>query len=349
MDGGARHPGPRPARGGATSLYLASGRHLHSPGALRAAHAPLGELAADLAHLVPLGARRRRFLRAVERATDAELAASPIGRYLSRDAFSEWVRCLLMYAYSTPYARTPELSAALAAPMLRRFLRTTRWTHLPQGVWSYVQRVASSLRGRVVTGARLRPIARRPDGVTVARVDGHAERFDALVMAVPPHRVLPLLADPSDDERRWFGGFAGETVHTVVHADIGMYERRGVRAYTEFDLFQLPGGERGYNAWLNRLAGLPAEGAAQYGLAFNLDAEVDPAKVIHRQAHDVATYTVRALAARDDLRACNGLRGTYFVGAWLGDGLHEGAVRSALDVSARLGGRRLATAGSDRP
>lgn len=254
-----------------------------------------------------------------------------------------------MYAYSTPYARTPELSAAMAAPMLRRFLRATRWTHLPQGVSSYVQRVAGSLRGRVVTGARLRPITRRPDGVTVTREDGHAERFDAAVMAVAPLRTLAMLADPSDDERAWFGGFEGGTVVTVVHADMGMYERRGVRAYSEFDLFEGADGEHGYNAWLNRLAGLPTEGAPQYGLAFHLDAEVDPAKVIHRQAHDVASYTVRALGARDDLRACNGLRGTYFVGAWLGDGLHEGAVRSALDVSARLGGRRLATAGSGRP
>ena len=337
-------------RGGATQLLQASGRRLRSPEARRAAPPPPGELAAALARLLPIGLRRRRFLRDLADADRAALADDGIGRFLSDDTFSEWVRCLLMYAYSTPYARVGAISAALAGPMLRRFLRASRWTHLPRGVSSYVDRVAAALRGEVVLDAGVRAVERAPGGVTVVCEGRAPRRFDAVVIAVPPHRVLSLLADPSADERAWFGGYAGETIHTVVHCDGGPYERRGVRAYTEFDLFELAAGAHGYNAYLNRLAGLPAAGAAQYGLAFDLDGELDPTKVLHRQAHDVASYTARALATRDDLRRRNGLRATYFVGAFLGDGLHEGAVRSALAVAARLGGRSLGgvSAGSDR-
>jgi predicted NAD/FAD-binding protein len=338
-------------RGGATNLFLASGRHLHSPEALRVARPPLHDLAVEFAHMVPLWMRRRRFLRESARATQAGLTRDAIGRFLSDDAFSEWIRCLLMYAYSTPYDRVAGLSAALAVPMLQRFLRASRWTHLPAGVSSYVNRVARSLRGEVVFDARLRPITRNGREVTIAPERGPPRRFDAVVLAVPPHRMLALLADPSDDERAWFGAFEGATIDTLVHTDTGVYERRGVRAYTEFDMFELAAGGHGYNAYLNRLAGLPDTGPVHYGLAFELDREIDPAKVLHRQSHSVASYTVAALATRDDLRRRNGLRRTYFVGAWLGDGLHEGAVRSALEVSARLGGRGLpgVTAGSDRP
>jgi predicted NAD/FAD-binding protein len=197
----------------------------------------------------------------------------------------------------------------------------------------------------------LRHIVRHDVGVSVVDEEGHAEGFDAVVLAVPPHRVLPLFGDPSPEERAWFGGYTGGLVDTVTHTDLGLYQRRGVLSYAEFDLFERPSGGHGYNAYLNRLAGLSDAGPVHYGLAFDLDSEIDPSKVIHRQRHDVARYTTQALAPRDDLRARNGLRRTYFAGAFLGDGLHEGAVRSALDVAARLGGRTLPglSAGSDRP
>ncbi len=126
-----------------------------------------------------------------------------------------------------------------------------------------------------------------------------------------------------------------------MHTDTALYARRGARAFAEFDLFELPSGGHGYNAYLNRLAGLSDAGPVHYSLAFDLDAEIDPAKVLYRQRHDVARYTERALASRADLLHRNGLRRTYFAGAYLGDGLHEGAVRSALAVAEKLGGRAL--------
>ena len=64
--------------------------------------------------------------------------------------------------------------------------------------------------------------------------------------------------------------------------------------------------------------------------------------ILHRQLHDVARYDDRALAEREGLRHHNGARATFFAGAYLHDGLHEGAVRSALAVADRLGGRTLA-------
>lgn len=108
---------------------------------------------------------------------------------------------------------------------------------------------------------------------------------------------------------------------------------------TEFDLFELPASGGGYNAWLNALAGLPPGHAMNYGLALGLEAEIDPARVLLRQTHHSAAFTVAALAHRDEVRAGNGQRNTWHVGAWLGDGLHEGAARSALAISRALGGR----------
>ena len=126
----------------------------------------------------------------------------------------------------------------------------------------------------------------------------------------------------------------------MVHTDTGLYERRGVKHYSEFDLFETADGA-GYNAYLNRLSGVPPEHPRRYFLAFNLDEEIDPSQVIHEEHHHTPSYTVEALLHRPEVIETNGEAQTFHAGAWLGDGLHEGAVESALRVSERLGGRTL--------
>ncbi len=333
---------------GSSSLFLADGRHFHSPGALVAEHPGLIDRLDGAARLAPLMLRLRRFRD--QTAGEDACSRAPIGRFLSDDDFSVWIRCLLMYAYSLHYDEVRRLSAALAVPMLRSFLDINDWTHIPGGVSTYVDVAAKALRGPVHVGARVVAVHRGADGVTLRQEGGAEQHFDHVVLAVPPHRALALLADADAVEHTWLGAHAGHVVHTVLHTDTGPYTRRGVHAPSEFDLFEIPGGGHGYNAYLNRLADQPDPGPVSYGLAFDLDAEIDPATVLHRQAHDVGLYTDAALAARADVIAGNGRRRTWHVGAWLGDGLHEGAVRSALAVAERLGGRSLSgfTAGTRR-
>lgn len=327
---------------GSTNLFYPGGRHFHSPGALVVEHPDRLHQITEGARLLPLILRLRRFRRAT---ATREAEGGPMDQLLGDDEVSTWVRSLLMYAYSLHYDEVRELSAAMAVPMLRRFLQSNDWTHIPGGVSTYVDAVVGSLRGAVHTGARVTAIRR--DTEVLVEVDGRVERFDHVVIAVPPHRILPLLADADDTERGWLGAHTGHVVQTVVHTDTGPYTRRGIHAPTEFDLFVLEDGGHGYNAWLNRLADL-GDALPWYNLAFDLDAEIDPRTVIHRQDHDVGRYSDAALRPRDALIRGNGRRNTWFAGAWLGDGLHEGAVRSAMAVAARLGGRTLSPAPTPR-
>lgn len=324
---------------GSTNLFLADGRHFHSPGALTEEHAGLFERLEGAAQLVPLMLRFRRFQR--QTATVDARSRGEVDRFLSDDDFSVWVRCLLMYAYSLHYDEVHQLSAALAVPMLRAFLEPNAWTHIPGGVSTYVDAVVRTLRGEVHVDARILGIRRDEHGVTLRHEGGAEARFDHVVLAVPPHRVLPLLSDADATERAWFGAHTGHVVETVLHTDDGPYRRRGVHAPTEFDLFELQSGGYGYNAYLNRIADMPDPGPVAYGLAFDMGSEIHPATVLHRQTHDVGLYSDPALAYREAVIAGNGRRRTSFVGAWLGDGLHEGAVQSAISVADRLGGRSL--------
>lgn len=322
---------------GDTSFHRLGAAPLYSPGALR--QLPAAARAVGTLRLARAGLQRARFM-ARARVPDSALRGRALGEFLGPLPFGTWLRLLVTYAYSIPSAEVPGLSAALCVPMLRAFARANTWTAVEGGTYAYVERLLAGLRGTTVhTGATVQSIRRGGGGVQLV-VDGQGLPFDAVILATPPDQVLRLLADADEAEQRRFGAWRANHVTTLVHADDGLYRRRGVNVRAEFDLFEQPGGG-GYNAWLNGLAGLPPGHGVEYGLALGLDAEIDPARVLARQPHHTAAFTVQALAHRDEVQAANGQHHTWHVGAWLGDGLHEGAARSALAVAATLGGRSL--------
>jgi predicted NAD/FAD-binding protein len=324
-----------------SGLFLADGSAWHAPERLRREYP--GRLRRGLAlprHL-PLLVARKRFLARVTDVAPAALVERSVDDFLDDDVFGTWLRMLLMYAYSIPYERVGGIGAALAIPMLRRFLHASEWTRVVGGAWTYLERICAGLRGHVRTGVVVDRVTRGTQGVTVTVAGEPPRRFGAVVFATTPEQVLPLLHDATDDERRRFAPWRSNRVHTLVHTDTGIYTRRAIAYRSEFDLFVTTSGAHGYNAYLNRLCGLDEHVPPHYSLAFGLDDEVEPRLVVHEQAHSTPGYSRAALSPRAEVLATNGERRTWFAGAWLDDGLHEGAVVSAERVASGLGGRAI--------
>ncbi|TAE94154.1 MAG: amine oxidase, partial [Oscillatoriales cyanobacterium] len=121
---------------------------------------------------------------------------------------------------------------------------------------------------------------------------------------------------------------------TVLHSDTSMYDRYGIRKLSEFDFFETDKGW-GYNASLNQLCGITSP--REYSLAFHLDELIAKEQIIHIQKHHTPLYTVESFRYRDEIIETNGENHTYHAGAYLGDGLHEGAITSALRVAKLIG------------
>jgi predicted NAD/FAD-binding protein len=259
------------------------------------------------------------------------LLRQSVADWLGEDRYSVWLRLLLLYAWSTPWDETLALPAAMAVPMLANFIRAEEWHALEGGAWSYLARILESLRAEIRTDVAIESIVRDP--VRIRMRASAPETFDDIVFATPPDQVKALLGDPTTDEERRFAAWTQRSVTTLVHDDDGIYARRGIAARSEFDLFRTAAGERGYNAWLDSIAGT----SGGYGLAHLLDGEISARHVLARVDHEVPRYTVDAVRWRDEVVAHQGEHDTWFAGAWLGEGLQEGAVRSASDVAEALG------------
>jgi len=317
---------------GTTTFWTHDGAHYLSPGSFKRSTEPLHKRLRQLIDTLSLNLQAMRFNQRTA-LPEAALDAYTLGDLLTDSDMDRWAALLSTYGYSIPYERVRAMPAALTIPTLRAFERAEGWVSLEGGAWDYLGRIVDRFSGILHTNAHVQCVTRHAEGVTLRMKSGDALSFDRIVFAAPPDQTLALLGDPSETERRRFQGWRANRVHTLVHRDRGVYSRRGVEVMTEFDVIETAPGRGGYNCYLNELCGVPADDERAFGLAFGLDDWIDPEKVILRQDHHTPDYDAHCYPWRHEVSATNGDNHTYHAGAWLGDGLQEGAVASAVAVA----------------
>jgi predicted NAD/FAD-binding protein len=313
----------------------------------------------EILHIDSLYARSVGLWLKAQRTSMNRLHGQSMGDYLAPESTqATWLKLLTMYSYSMAYETIDAFPADLAIPALRRYV-FSHWVRIKGGVYSYIQKILDQFSGQVSLNTKILTIHRSNQSVHIKGMVIPADQelvfgdkpifqqhfkqpfeqyfeqeFDRVIFATPPDQVLRLLADPSPEEVRRFSAWQANYVTTTLHHDQHLYQPYNLHHGSEFDFFQTPSGW-GYNAYLNQLCGLPAEPA--YYLAFNLNNQIEADKIIHGQPHHTPFYTLEAFRYVDEVRATNGENHTYHVGAYLGDGLHEGAVTSAMQVARAIG------------
>lgn len=328
-----------PLERGRTSseLFLANGQCFKSGAGIVHHCQGIGERVKEIRNILPIVGGYIKFLRATRKVKVEDLYDQPMSAYLNQGIHSMWLKMLLMYAYSMPYKSIDNFPAEIAIPLLRQSDMFTQWDRVVGGVYTYIEKILTQFNGKILCNANIKSVSRNSAGVMIAMQDGENLHFDKVVFAVTPEQVLALLADANDDEQRRFGAWQPNEISTVIHTDVSFYKHFGISYYSEFDVFQNnTQGDCGYNAYLNRLYGIDAQRYGHYSLAYNLDKQVEPQKIIHQQTHHTPFYTVEAVRYRHEVIATNGTNHTFHAGAYLGNGLHEGAVSSAYAVAGLL-------------
>jgi uncharacterized protein len=181
-------------------------------------------------------------------------------------------------------------------------------------------------------------VSRHDDGVELRTADGEARRFDGVVLAVHGDQALPLLVDPSDDERRLLSAFRSTTNETVLHTDERFLPRsRAARAAWNYQLHDCgaPNGHPTITYYLNRLQRLDTD--EHYCVTLNRTGEIAEEHVVRRITYRHPLYTFESIRAQEELGALNGPRRTAFAGAWQAFGFHEDGLASGLRAAAAFG------------
>ena len=207
-----------------------------------------------------------------------------------------------------------------------------QWRVVEGGSSRYLAAFARRFCGTLRIGDAVRGLTRQPDQVVVESRSGR-HRFDAVVLACHSDQALRLLTDPSAAERQILGAIGYRRNRAVVHSDPSvMPSCRDAWSSWNARVDGQTGSECQVSYWMNRLQGLGDE--QSFFVTLNPSRPLADVWSERDYAHPAFTLAARRAQAR---RAeINGVRGTWYCGAYWGWGFHEDGFASGLEVAEQM-------------
>jgi uncharacterized protein len=286
-----------------------------------------------------------RFYRDSPALLDEPGAGPSLGEYLREQGYSAmFVRDHLVPMASALWSSPAERILDFPARYLVRFMANHRmlqvdgrpeWRVVRGGSSSYIRALAARWAVQVRLASPVRGV-RRDDGAAWVRTDAGEEAFDQVVLACHADDALALLADPSADEARILGAIGYQDNDTVLHTDATLLPRRRA-AWAAWNAFvpAEPGAECTVSYCMNLLQSL--DSPEPFIVTLNRTAAIDPARVLARMRYRHPVYSHASVAAQALRGRINGIRRTWYAGAYWGFGFHEDGVRSGFEVADALG------------
>lgn len=269
-----------------------------------------------------------------------------LGEFLESSRFGDvfTARYLIPMA-SAIWSASPDAIRSFPAVTLIRFFDNhgllsidsqPTWKVVADGSHTYIPRLLAPVAGGVHRAAAIRRVHRAEHEVTVDFRDRPSMAFDDVVFACHGDQVLPLLADPSEPERRVFAGFSTESNVAWLHTDASVLPvHRRARASWNYLLTGDAGASPMVTYDLNRLQGLTT--SEQYCVTLNPDRAIDEGSVLRRLVYRHPLYTTAAIRAQRQWHEVSGVNRTHYCGAYWSYGFHEDGLTSAIRVAATLG------------
>lgn len=210
-----------------------------------------------------------------------------------------------------------------------------QWEVVSGGSQAYVRALRARWRVIERIGCGVVALRRRDDAVEVRHRHG-IEHFDHAVLACHSDDALALLADASGSERAVLGAIGFQSNEVVLHTDARLLPRSrkawaAWNAYVPAD----PDNPCTVSYCMSLLQGI--EAPEPYVVTLNRSAAIDPAKILRTLHYRHPEYTVASVAAQRRKSEIQGVRRTWFAGAYWGWGFHEDGMRSAVEVAQELG------------
>ena len=279
----------------------------------------------------------------------AGLGATSLGEYLDVAGYGVEFRSDHLFPMAAAIWSTPAADIGnYPAAAFIRFCETHGllklsgrpiWRTVDGGSRSYVAILAKAV-AEIVSDYPIKAISRTPNGVDIVGGDGRHRRFDHVVIATHADQALAMLAEPSMPERRLLGAFSYVNNEAILHSDIGLMPRRR-KVWSSWNHMSREEGNTRQLAvtyWMNRLQGIPDE--TPLFVTLNPHREIKPDAVLRRLSYRHPSFNVAAIEAQEQLWSLQGVRNTWFCGAYFGAGFHEDGLQAGLAVAEAVGGVR---------
>ncbi|MFO0863944.1 MAG: hypothetical protein U0744_04705 [Gemmataceae bacterium] len=208
-----------------------------------------------------------------------------------------------------------------------------QWATLVGGSRAYLEPITGPFAERIRLRSPVLGIRRHADGVMVRTPHG-SETFDEVAIAAHSDQALRMLEDPSDAEREVLGAIPYQENDVVLHTDDRLMPR-SKRAWASWN-YHVDAGQRAtVTYWMNHLQRLPVK--TPLLVTLNHTEAIRPDTILRKFVYHHPIFGRGSTEAQARWSEVNGVRRTWFCGAWWGYGFHEDGVRSALRVAEKFG------------
>jgi predicted NAD/FAD-binding protein len=211
-----------------------------------------------------------------------------------------------------------------------------QWFSVVGGARHYVEKILVGVHDkRLSTPVRL--IERDVQGVRII-TDGHAERFDEVVIATHTDQALCLLREPSGEERKVLGDIRYQDNRAVLHTDASVLPSNP-KAWAAWNYERAASTERESSRvclhyLLNLLQRIPF--AQPVVVSLNPLQPINPATIVGEYDYAHPVFDLKAIEAQKRVPLLQGQHHTWYAGAWTGYGFHEDGLKSGLQVGRAL-------------
>jgi uncharacterized protein len=211
-----------------------------------------------------------------------------------------------------------------------------QWLVIKGGSRNYVPKLTEAYAHKVRLNCPVESVTRHDQFVEVKPKGGEAERFDQVIIAAHSDQALAMLSDPSDHEREILSAIPYQENVTVLHRDSALLpRRRACWASWNYHVPREPLDRVALTYDMNILQGLDAP--IEFCVTLNRPQEIDGKKVFRSMLYAHPVYSPAGIAAQKRREEINGVRRTFYCGAYWSYGFHEDGVKSALAVCKHFG------------
>ncbi len=270
----------------------------------------------------------------------------PLSQFLKQhqfsEAFKDWYFLPMMGCiWSCP---TDQMLEFPVATMIRfchnhgliQVSNRPRWFTVTGGSRNYVQKIVAGIADKRLNSP-VQLIERDEQGVRVI-TQGHAERFDEVVLCTHSDQALRMLRAPSELETQCLSAIRYQDNVAVLHTDARVLPQRQ-KAWAAWNYVRAESADQESSRvclhyLLNKLQPLPYEQAVVVSL--NPTQAIDPQHVIRSIDYAHPVFDLAAIDAQQRMPQLQGQQHTWYAGAWLGYGFHEDGLKSGLAVAREL-------------
>jgi len=286
----------------------------------------------------------KRFYKEAPRLLETEGAGPTLGNYLAAQKYSPmFIEDHLIPMVSALWSAPATQVMNFPGKYLIRFMRNHRmlqvngrpqWRTVTGGSSSYIEAMRKKWK---VTERLETPVLRilRTDSCVRLVSDDGEERFDHVVLACHSDQALAMLGDASETEVSILGAIPYQDNEVVLHTDARLLPKKK-KSWAAWNAYvpAKPGAECTVSYCMNILQSINAP--MPLIVTLNRSADIDPNKIIATMKYKHPVYTSTSIHAQNRRVAINGLRRTWFCGAYWRYGFHEDGLRSAVSVAKAL-------------